>query len=50
MAYWPNGTSYMIDEERMCSRCIHNASLESCPILLLHDLWNYEAVGKEPRM
>ena len=49
MAYFPNSTSYMMyDAERMCSRCVHNGdgdTAPACPILTLHFIWNYEAVG-----
>lgn len=51
MAYFPNGTSGMHFMETFCFRCIHWKDLndgrgEGCPIMDLHMLWNYDAVGQ----
>lgn len=63
MAYFSNGTEGMIYEGAVCSRCVHqdgptieqpgdrvgdNEPDDGCPVWLLHFLYNYDAVGKEP--
>lgn len=52
MAYFPNGTSGISYMERFCFRCVHWKDLndgrgEGCPIMDLHILWNYDAVGDD---
>lgn len=46
MAYFANGSEGVFYEERYCARCVHDKD-DSCPVLLLHLLWNYDAVGKD---
>lgn len=45
MGYFPNGTAGEMYEAKWCSRCVHSsdAEHESCPIMFLHMLWNYDA-------
>lgn len=52
MTYFANGTEGDIFEEMYCSRCIHAPQYEAeppvdCPILTLHRMWNYDAVGEK---
>ncbi len=45
MAYFANGTDGMIYEEKYCDHCLHfgdEDGIEGCPILLIHDLYNYD--------
>lgn len=44
MGYFANSIEAQLYEERFCNKCIHYNN--ECPILFLHGLWNYEAVGK----
>jgi hypothetical protein len=49
MGYFSNGCEGSDYEERYCSRCIHRPDYDKlidCPILTLHSMWNYDAVGK----
>ena len=41
MAYFPNGTSGMIYQERWCNRCIHDVN-EDCPVWCFHLLKSYD--------
>ena len=45
MGYFPNGTAGEMYEAKWCSRCVHHlgGEHESCPIMVLHFLWNYDA-------
>lgn len=45
MAYFSNGIEGDTYEAHYCQRCIHYAE-GLCPVLMLHGLWNYDAVGK----
>lgn len=52
MGYFPNGTSGMDYMERYCFRCSNwrdsgDGRGEGCPIMDLHLLWNYDAVGED---
>lgn len=43
--YFANGTHGELYEEKWCNRCIHQGNHlegESCPIWILHLLWNDE--------
>lgn len=45
MAYFPNGTSGMIYEEQVCAKCAHYGEgddVGGCPVLLIHNLYNYD--------
>jgi hypothetical protein len=44
MAYFSSGSEGSYYEEKYCSRCIHD--MNTCPIMLLHLMWNCDAVGK----
>lgn len=48
MAYFPNGTSGQMYQEKYCDNCIHDKK-NDCPILLLHLLWNYEQQEDETK-
>ena len=43
MAYFANSSEGEYYEEQYCNRCVHFALDEICPVLVLHELWNYEA-------
>lgn len=45
MAYFPNGTSMLDYQNQYCDRCVNDVN-KRCPILTLHALWSYDAVGK----
>ena len=50
MGYFPNGTSGDVYQEEYCSRCVNwrdsgDGRGFGCPIIDLHLLWNYDAVG-----
>ena len=48
MAYFPNGSDHDYYEAKYCSRCVHRGTDEvGCPVMALHFLWNYDAVGKD---
>lgn len=48
MAYFANGSEGMYYEARYCNRCVHGQDEEKmCPIMELHLLWNYDAVGEK---
>jgi len=42
MGYFPNGTEGMLYQERYCDRCVHCSEEHGCPVMLAHELWNYE--------
>lgn len=42
MAYFPNGTSGLIYQEKWCFRCKHDSIDEGCPIWFFHLLKSYE--------
>lgn len=50
MAYFPNGSAGDNFTEHYCMRCVNwrdnGSGTEGCPIIDLHMLWNYDAVGK----
>ena len=46
MGYFPNGTEILDYQAQYCERCINDVNGD-CPVLLLHLLWNYDAVGKD---
>ena len=39
MGYFPNNTSAEGYKNKYCERCVHDPD---CPVLDLHELWNYE--------
>ena len=45
MGHFPNNTSAEDYSKKYCERCIHYIPLPDCPVLELHELWNYDAVG-----
>jgi len=47
MGYFSNGTEGMMYEERFCCNCIHNKEDEQCPVWYIHEVFNYDAVGKD---
>lgn len=46
MGYFSNGTEGMMYEEEYCFQCIHNNEEEQCQVWYLHEVFNYDAVGK----
>lgn len=46
MAYFSNGSEGEEYEARYCSKCVHCGE---CPILVLHSLWNYDALDSETK-
>ena len=55
MAYFPNGTSGDVYQERWCYRCVNwvedpdDEGNWGCIVLDLHMAWNYEQCRKTPR-
>jgi hypothetical protein len=49
MAYFANGSEADYYEEKYCERCVHypGDSHEICPVMELHQMWNYDAAGKD---
>lgn len=45
MAYFPNGTSGMIYEERYCSNCVHGR--DGCAVMDVHNFFNYDQFGED---
>ena len=45
MGYFSNGTEGDDYEARYCCKCLNYDDEMGCPILNLHLLWNYDAVG-----
>lgn len=49
MGYFSNGSEGLDYEARYCSRCVHESEdKETCPVLTLHMIWNYDACGDSP--
>ncbi len=50
MGYFPNASSHEYYLAEFCLKCVNyrdnGSGSEGCPILDLHFLWNYDAVGK----
>ena len=46
MAYFANGYEGMVYQDKYCARCIHDVN-QDCPIILLHLIWNAEALHPE---
>jgi hypothetical protein len=53
MGYFSSGTEGMDYEARYCERCANfrktDADVESCPILELHMMWNYDSCDDETK-
>jgi len=52
MGYFPNGTAGEMYQEEFCSRCVNwrdngDGRGYGCPIIDLHMLWNYNAIGTD---
>ena len=48
MAYFSNGTEGEYYQEKFCDRCVHNGGVDDgCPVMGLHLMWNYDAVGTD---
>jgi hypothetical protein len=50
MAYFANGSDGDYYEAKYCARCVHGQGRfqedgETCPVMVLHFLWNYDSVG-----
>ena len=45
MGYFSNGSQGADYQAKFCDHCFHDWE-NNCPILLLHLMWNYDAVGK----
>ena len=43
MAYFANGSAGEYYEAKYCHRCVHYDEDGLCPVLLLHEWWNYDA-------
>ena len=46
MGYFPNGTDGEIWTEDNCRHCVHSTEEGDCPVLLAHELYNYDQIGK----
>ena len=44
MGYFSNGSQAADYQAKFCEHCFHDRD-NSCPVLMLHLLWNYDAVG-----
>jgi hypothetical protein len=44
MGYFPNGTAGDMYEADYCNKCINEDEEKGCPIMMLHLMWNYDAV------
>lgn len=50
MGYFSNGTEGEMYEEEFCSRCVHYGEAgESCAILQVHAIWNYDQNRKDKK-
>jgi hypothetical protein len=47
MAYFSNGTEGDYYWEKYCSHCLHD---DGCPVMDIHTLYNYDAVGNDADM
>lgn len=50
MAYFPNGMSCEVYEEKWCAHCrhgAHGADEDGCPVMVLHLVNNYAALDNE---
>src|SRR4051812_14099639 len=51
MGYFANGTSGDFYQAHYCERCVNwrdnGSGSEGCPIIDLHLMWNYDAIGKD---
>jgi len=50
MGYFANGIEGGDYEEEYCCKCIHysdNPEVPQCPVLLLHELYNYDDCNKK---
>lgn len=45
MAYFSNQDEGDWYEKHYCDKCFHKSE-DGCPVMLLHLMWNYDAVGK----
>jgi len=46
MGYFSNGSEGCDFQAQFCEHCVHDIN-EDCPVLLLHLMWNYDAVGED---
>jgi hypothetical protein len=49
MGYFSNGTEGDMYEAQWCARCVHTADGNSCAVIYLHMLYNYDQGDKDPR-
>lgn len=50
MGYFSNGSEGDMYEKKYCSKCVHAPDYKKsldCPILALHEIWNYEQHGED---
>ncbi len=49
MAYFANGSEGRTFEAQFCEHCIHGQDPEKyCPVMELHEQWNYDQCGTDP--
>lgn len=48
MAYFANGSEGDYYHHEYCCNCVHGQDevAMACPVMVLHLLWNYDAIGK----
>lgn len=47
MGYFANGSEGDDFEEQFCRRCVHEREGEFCPVIVLHQLWQYDQLDAE---
>lgn len=48
MGYFSNGTEQEMYVADYCDKCVHGENEQTgCPVMNLHWLWNYDAVGEK---
>ena len=48
MAYFANGEEGRRFEVAYCNRCVHGQNYD-CPVMCLHELWNYDQIENGKR-
>jgi hypothetical protein len=46
MGYFSNSTEGHLYRARYCEKCVHHSYEDECPVMFLHEMWNYDAAGK----
>jgi hypothetical protein len=46
VGYFSNSTENDIYQASYCEKCVHFSLDDECPVMFLHAIWNYDAVGR----